>query len=102
MIFFNVQAMWLSTFMDEIGLNQQRLVKIFADNNGAITNTLNFKNHCCTKHSHVQHHFVKEKVMMGDVTYTYIPSADNLADILMIPLARDAVACNCQGIGLLP
>jgi hypothetical protein len=47
------QAMWLSKFMDEIDLKRDRPVNIFADNNGAIANTQNYKNHCRTKHIHV-------------------------------------------------
>jgi hypothetical protein len=40
------QAIWLSKFMDEISMGQAKPVNIFADNNGAIANTQNNKNHC--------------------------------------------------------
>ncbi|KAF7763932.1 hypothetical protein Agabi119p4_8469 [Agaricus bisporus var. burnettii] len=94
------QAMWISKFMDEVALEQDRPVNIFADNNGAIANTQNNKNHRRTKHIRVKHHFTKERVATGDVTFTYIPSADNLADILTKPLAKEAVLRCCEGLGL--
>ncbi|KAF7762621.1 hypothetical protein Agabi119p4_9214 [Agaricus bisporus var. burnettii] len=96
------QAIWLSKFMREVGLDQEKLINVFADNNGAIANTQNNKNHRRTKHIDVKHHFIKQKVMMGEVTFTYVPSAENLANILTKPLARNAVVRCCRGMGLLP
>lgn len=94
------QAIWLTKFMDEIALTQPRPINIFADNNGAIANTQNDKNHRRTKHIRIKYHFTKEKVAEGEVFFTYIPSADNLADILTKPLAKEAVTRCCSGIGL--
>lgn len=95
------QAIWLAKFLDELGMGQERLVMIFADNNGAMANTHNNKNHRRTKHIRVKHHFTKESVALGDVDFTYIPSANNLADILTKPLTKEAVLFRCNGIGLI-
>ncbi|KAF7776615.1 hypothetical protein Agabi119p4_5008 [Agaricus bisporus var. burnettii] len=94
------QALWLTKFMDELNMNQEQPVVIYADNNGAIANTQNNKNHRRTKHIRVKYHFVKECVDRGEITFTYIPSAENLADILTKPLARDATIRCCKGMGL--
>lgn len=94
------QALWLSKFMDEVALTQEKPMNIFADNNGAIANTQNDKNHRRTKHIRVKYHFTKEMVAAGEIGFTYVPSAENLADILTKPLARDAVLRCCKGIGL--
>lgn len=96
------QAIWISKFMSEVGLAQEPPVNIFADNTGAIANTQNYKNHSRTKHIDIKYHFTKEKVAAGDIGFTYIPSSDNLADILTKPLAREAVIRCCSRIGLLP
>lgn len=94
------QALWLTKFMDELNMNQEQPVVVYADNNSAIANTQNNKNHCRTKHIRVKYHFVKECVDRGKITFTYIPSAENLADILTKPLARDATIRCCKGMGL--
>lgn len=95
------QAMWISMFMDEVALTQQRPVNIYADNNGSISNTQNNKNHRRTKHIRIKHHFTKERVASGDIIFTYIPSAENLADIFTKPLAKESFQRCCRGIGLL-
>jgi hypothetical protein len=96
------QALWLAKFMDEVALDQERPVNIFADNNGAIANTQNNKNHHCTKHIRIKHHFVKECLASGDISFTYVPSGNNLADIFTKPVAKDMMVRCCKGIGLIP
>lgn len=94
------QALWITKFMDEIRMAQELPVVVYADNTGAIANTTNNKNHRRTKHIRVKHHFTKECVAHGQVTFPYVPSAENLADILTKPLSRDAILRCCRGIGL--
>jgi len=94
------QALWLTKFMEEICMPQQTPICIFGDNTGAIANTQNDKNHRRTKHIDMKHHFVKEKVVMQSVEFNYVSSSENLADILMKPLAKEAVVCCCVGIGI--
>jgi hypothetical protein len=94
------QARWLGKFMDELGMEQERLITIFVDNTGAIANVHNNKGHRHTKHIDVKHHFVKEKYDVGEIDFTYVPSADNLADILTKLLSREATNCICRAIGL--
>jgi hypothetical protein len=94
------QAVWLDKFLGEIGLEQEKPMGIYRDNTGAIANTKNDKNHQRTKHIDVKHHFIKEKTTAGLVAFAYVPSAENLADILTKPLARDAVIKCCNGMGI--
>jgi hypothetical protein len=96
------QAIWMTKFMNEIGLAQATPINIFADNTRAIANTENYKNHGRTEHIDIRYHFTKEKVASGEVEFTYIPSSENLADILTEPLPKEAVTRCCSGIGLLP
>lgn len=96
------QAVWIGKFMDEVALPQERPLNIYGDNNGAIANTQNNKNHRRTKHIRLKYHFTKERVASGDVVFTYVPSANNLADILTKALAKEAVHRCCEGIGLFP
>ena len=57
-----IQAIWLSKFFDKIGLPFKESVVINADNNSAISNSLNNKNYLCTKHINIRHYFIKDCV----------------------------------------
>jgi len=80
------QALWISKYLKEVGLPVTKPVLIYADNNGAISLSLNDKNHCRTKHIDMQHHFVKEHTKANSVNFQYTPSAENLANFLTKPL----------------
>ena len=54
------QALWLTKFFSEIRLPIKTPVIINADNEGLISNSLNYKNHQRTKYINVKHYFVKE------------------------------------------
>jgi len=85
------QALWISKYFDEIKLPVVKPILIYADNNGAISNSTNNKNYCRTKYIDVRHHFIKEWVSANKVNFLYIPSSENLTDFLTKPLSRDAL-----------
>ena len=80
------QAIWLSKFFDEVGLQINRPVLIYGNNVGSIANTVNDKNHCGTKHIDVKYHFVKEHTKSGQVKFEYTLSTENIADLFTKPL----------------
>ena len=85
------QAIWLSKFFDEVGLQINRPVLIYGDNAESIANTVNNKNHCRTKHIDIKYHFVKEHAKSEQVKFKYMPSTENIADLFIKPLPRDTV-----------
>ena len=42
----------------------------------------NPKHHAKTKHIDIQYHFVREKIQEGTISLNYIPTKEQLADIL--------------------
>jgi len=76
------QAIWLSLFFEEASLPQQQPITLFIDNNRAIDMTKTYRGHKRAKHIDVRHHFMKEKIEKGEFTPVYIPSEDNVADLL--------------------
>ena len=79
------QALWISKYLSKIELPTLRPIMIHADNNGSISHSLNNKNHWRTKHIDVRHHFVKDQVKWGNITFQYIPSSNNIADLFTKP-----------------
>ena len=63
------QALWISKYLNEIGLPMSKPITIFTDNNGSISHSLNDKYYCRTKHIDIWHHFVKDQVKLGNINF---------------------------------
>jgi len=59
---------------------------IHADNNGFISNSTNDKNYWQNKYIDIKHYFVKQRTNLGQVTFDYIPSTENVANLFTKPL----------------
>jgi hypothetical protein len=55
---------------------------VMADNQGTISLAKDNKFHACTKHIDLQYHFVREAVEGGRIKIKYIPTSENVVDIL--------------------
>ena len=71
-----IQVLWILKYLKEVSLPVTKLVLIYADNNGTISLSSNDKNHCCTKHIDVQHHFVKEHTKANNINFQYCKSSN--------------------------
>ena len=69
----------------------ERPIFIMYDNQGCITLAKNPIHHSRTKHIHVKHHFIKEKLINQEICLKYCPTEDMLADVLIKPLANENV-----------
>ena len=68
--------------------NKQALVGADKDNHGCIALSENPIHHKRTKHIDVRFHYTREKVEDGTVKLEYIPSENQVADILTKPLGQ--------------
>ncbi|KAL9433463.1 hypothetical protein AB3S75_028316 [Citrus x aurantiifolia] len=57
-------------------------IKIYCDNKAAISIAHNPVLHDRTKHIKVDKHFIKEKIESGVICVPYVPTAQQIADIL--------------------
>eukprot|EP00253_Pinus_taeda_P036532 PITA_36532 len=64
-------------------------ISIFCDNTSAISISKNPVMHSKTKHIHVKYHFLREQVLEQKVKLDYVPSKEQVADILTKPLPRE-------------
>lgn len=81
------QLQWLYSFMAKLNLHQPRPAILLCDNQSAIDLSKSTKNHSKIKHIDVRHHYLREHVEEGDLALKYVPSKDNLANIMTKPLA---------------
>lgn len=63
-------------------------MKLYNDNKAAISIAHNPVFHQHTKHVEVDKHFIKEKVEGGAVCMTYVPTKDQVADLLTKSLSK--------------
>ncbi|RDB21876.1 Retrovirus-related Pol polyprotein from transposon TNT 1-94 [Hypsizygus marmoreus] len=94
------QLQWMFSSLAEIGFPQARPAKLYADNAGAISLTENTKGNARIKHIDIRHHYVRDRVEDGDISITFVPSTDNLADLFTKPLPRPAHHKFCVALRL--
>ncbi|THG97055.1 hypothetical protein EW026_g4883 [Hermanssonia centrifuga] len=82
------QISWLRQFESELGYAQTEPTPLCVDNQGAIFLASNPAHDRRTKHIDIRYHFVREFLEGNYVKFYYVPSADNIADVLTKPLAK--------------
>ncbi len=76
--------------MKELGnMKKKKAMVIWCDNQGAISLTKNPTQHAQTKHIDVQHHFVREQVENGEVTFQYCSMKDMVVNVLTKALSKE-------------
>lgn len=74
---------------------------LLVDNQSAISLTSNAMFHDRTKHISIRHHFIREKVDSGEVTVEYIPTGEQVADVLTKGLSREKHVRFSYGMGII-
>jgi KUP system potassium uptake protein len=84
------EAIWMTKLMKKLGyMKEKKAMVIQCDNQGAISLTKNPMQHVQTKHIDVQHHFVRERVENGEVTFKYCSTEDMVANVLTKALPKE-------------
>ena len=82
------EALWLRQLLNGIGISPPTATPIMCDNNAARAISEDPLLHARVKHMDIKYHFLRENVQSDKVTLQYIPTKDNIADILTKPLER--------------
>ena len=85
------EAIHLRRLLGSLGFNQGNPTVLYCDNQGAIAMADNPIMHKRTKHIDIRHHFIREVVSRGEVELRYIPTGDQIADLLTKALPRATV-----------
>jgi hypothetical protein len=72
---------WLRMLFKELGVALPHAPVLWCDNVSALTLASNLVYHARTKHIEVDYHFVREKVVNGDIRIKFISTDDPIADI---------------------
>lgn len=74
--------MWLSQLLEELGIFLTRPFKFYCKNVGATYLVSDSAFHARTTHIEINYHTVRELHEFGDVEVLFVPSSEQLADIL--------------------
>ena len=86
------EALFLRQLYTDMSGTDTEYVRLFTDNQGAIALAKNPVHHKRTKHIDIRYHFIRELVSNGVIILSYIPSADNIADLFTKPLSKQKFA----------
>ncbi|KAH9803881.1 retrovirus-related pol polyprotein from transposon RE1 [Citrus sinensis] len=78
---------WLKSLFLEMEVYCVERPTIWCDNISATELAKNLVFHSRTKHIEIDVHFIRDKVLSGDLKICYVPSEDQIADILTKPLS---------------
>ena len=76
------ELLWMKIILNDLKIQCDGPMMLFCDNKSAISIAHNPVQHDRTKHIEIDRHFIKEKLDSGLISTTYIPSGQQLADVL--------------------
>jgi hypothetical protein len=75
------EVAWLRKLLGDLGLHVDRQVVIYCDNLSSIQLARNPVFHARTKHIEVHYHFIRDKVLAGEIDLIYVNTEDQVAHI---------------------
>lgn len=76
----------MRSLFNELHISYITPIVVYMDNTGAISLSVEAKNHICYKHIDIRYHFICEYVDKGIFLLKWVPSHRNAADIFTKPL----------------
>lgn len=80
------ELLYLKALIDELTDSEMKNVKVYVDNQSAITLIKNGQMNKRSKHIDVRYYFISEKVHEGLISISYCSSENQVADIFTKPL----------------
>jgi hypothetical protein len=84
------EVLWLRLLCMELGNDIQLPTTLHCDNQSAIQLLHNHQFSHKIKHINVAYHFVRERLALGHIVLQYVPTKENVADVLTKPLPNPA------------
>src|SRR5882762_3940033 len=84
------EAMWLQMLTTELGFPPLCATPLLCDNQAALVLTEDPSFHTCAKHINTKWHYIRECTENNSIAVSYVPSRDNVADILTKALPAQA------------
>lgn len=82
------EVKWISQLLMELEFPMKLPIKLFSDNQAAISISTNDINHSRTKHIDIRHHYIRDAIKNKEVELSWVDTNNQVADILTKPLAK--------------
>ncbi|XP_056697548.1 uncharacterized protein [Spinacia oleracea] len=79
---------WLKSLLSSLGVMHSKPMQLFCDSQSTLHIAKNPVFHDRTKHIEVDCHFVRDEILKGNVSTSYVPIGNQLVDILTKALGR--------------
>jgi len=76
------ELLWIKNVLSDLGFKQNETIRLYCDNMSAIAIAHNLVPHDRTKHVEIDRHFIKEKLEAGIISFSFVRSELQLADVL--------------------
>lgn len=94
------ELIWLTNLSRTFGYSSNLPMQLKTDSQSCISRVKNRKSSNLSKHIDVKFHFIKQLVTEKKLNLTYVPTNDNIADLLTKPLGPTKIATLRQLAGL--
>lgn len=94
------EGLWLRSLLTELCVSFPSPTPIYLDNSSAISLSTAARFHQHSKHIDTCYHFIRSHIDNGFFTLIWVPSHQNVTDILTKALARPAFSKFCLSLGL--
>ena len=84
------EEIWLKKVLSDLHQSSELPMKLYCDNKAAISIANNPVQHDRTKHVEIYRHFIKKKLEDGSICVPYIPSSQQVADVLTKGLLKQS------------
>jgi len=93
------ELVWLKQLLQELQFGDVTQMILVCDNQAALHISSNLVFHERTKHIEIDCHFIREKVLSGDIKTEFVNSSDQLADIFTKSLRGPRIDYICNKLG---
>ncbi|KAG8475425.1 hypothetical protein CXB51_032251 [Gossypium anomalum] len=80
------ELLWVRQLLEELGIQVSSSSVVWCDNTSTVSMAANPTHHTRVKHVEIDHHFVREKVLDGSLQINFVPSTNQVADVLTQPI----------------
>jgi hypothetical protein len=82
------EAVWLQNLIEKLFDLELEETCIFYNNQSCIKLSVNLVCHDKSKHIEIKYHYIREMIKKGAVKLQYVPTDEQVADVLTKPLSR--------------